>query len=99
MALRYKVDLDELARVIESLEAFGTSLDARLAELVRVNAELHLTWQGEAAVAQTEAHRKLTQGAAEVHRGLLTMHAAAARAHASYHAAAVANQQTWKQVR
>lgn len=99
MTLRYKVDLDELARVIESLEAFGTTLDAKLAALDRVNAELHLTWEGEAAVAQAEAHRKLTQGAAEVRQGLLAMHAAAARAHASYHAAAVANQQTWKQTR
>jgi hypothetical protein len=58
-----------------------------------------VTWEGEAAVAQTRAHRKLAQGAAEVHRGLLSMHAAATRAHASYHAAAVANQQTWRQVR
>jgi WXG100 family type VII secretion target len=99
MTLHYKVDLDELARVIESLEAFGATIDAKLAELDRVNAELHLTWEGESAVAQTEAHRKLTRGAAEVHRGLLAMHAAAERAHTSYHAAAVANQQTWKQVR
>lgn len=99
MALRYRVDLDELARVIDSLESFGTTLDAKLAELDRVNAELHVTWEGEAAVAQAEAHRKLAHGAAEVHRGLLAMHAAASRAHASYHAAAVANQQTWKQVR
>jgi WXG100 family type VII secretion target len=99
MALRYKVDLDELSRVIESLEAFGRTLDGTLKELDRVNAELHVTWEGEAAVAQTRAHRKLAQGAAEVHRGLLSMHAAATRAHASYHAAAVANQQTWRQVR
>jgi WXG100 family type VII secretion target len=99
MTLRYKVDLDELSRVIESLEAFGRTLDGKLKELDRVNAELHVTWEGEAAVAQTEAHRKLAQGAAEVHRGLLAMHAAATRAHASYHAAAVANQQTWKQTR
>jgi WXG100 family type VII secretion target len=99
MTLRYKVDLDELSRVIESLDAFGRTLDAKLKELDRVNAELHVTWEGEAAVAQTAAHRKLTQGAAEVHRGLLAMHAAAARAHASYHAAVVANQQTWQQVK
>lgn len=99
MTVRYKVDLGELQRVIDSLEAFGGRLDGQLAELDRVNGDLHATWEGEAATAQTEAHDKLTQGAREVHRALLAMHAAARRAHASYSAAAQANVQTWKQVR
>ncbi|HEY3530904.1 MAG TPA: WXG100 family type VII secretion target [Nocardioides sp.] len=99
MTVRYKVDLGELQRVIDSLQAFGGRLDAQLAELDRANGDLHVTWEGEAAAAQTEAHRKLAQGAREVHQALLAMHEAARRAHASYKAAAQANVQTWKQVR
>lgn len=99
MTVRYKVDLDELQRVIGSLDAFGTELDAQLKELDKVNGELHVTWEGEAATANVEAHRKLTQGAREVHQALVAMHDVARKAHAHYDAAAQANLQTWKQVR
>jgi WXG100 family type VII secretion target len=97
MTVRYKVDLDELQRVIDGLDAFGRRLAGQLAELDRVNGELHATWQGEAAVAQVEAHAKLTRGGREVHQALVAMHAAAHQAHAQYHAAAQANVQTWQQ--
>jgi ESAT-6 family protein len=99
MPVRYKVDLDELQRVIDGLEAFGKKLDGQLAALDEVNGELHVTWEGEAAVAQTQAHAKLAQGAREVHQALVAMNAVARNAHAHYHAAAQANLQTWKQVR
>jgi WXG100 family type VII secretion target len=99
MTVRYRVDLDELQRVIDSLEAFQRKLDGQLTALDRVNGELHVTWEGEAARANTVAHRKLTDGAREVHQALVAMHAAARQAHTSYQAAADANVQTWKQVR
>jgi WXG100 family type VII secretion target len=99
MPVRYKVDLDELQRVIDGLEAFGKKLDGQLAALDKANGELHVTWEGEAAVAQAQAHAKLAQGAREVHQALVAMHAAARNAHTHYHAAAQANLQTWKQVR
>jgi WXG100 family type VII secretion target len=99
MTVRYKVDLDELQRVVDGLEAFGRNLDGQLAALDKVNGQLHVTWEGEAAVAQTAAHAKLTQGAREVHQALVAMHAVARNAHSHYHAAAQANIETWKQVR
>ena len=99
MPVRYKVDLDELQLVIDSMNAFQELLDRQLTQLDKVNGQLHVTWEGEAATANTVAHRKLTQGAREVHQALLAMHSAARRAHASYHTAAQANLQTWKQVR
>jgi WXG100 family type VII secretion target len=99
MTVRYQVDLDELQRVIDGLDAFQEKLDHQLAGLDRVNGELHVTWEGEAAQANTVAHRKLAQGAREVHQALVAMHAAARQAHASYQAAAQANVDTWKQVR
>lgn len=99
MTVRYRVDLDELQRVIDSLDAFQRTLDRQLASLDRANGELHVTWEGEAAQANVLAHRKLAHGGREVHQALVAMHAAARQAHASYHAAAQANVETWKQVR
>jgi WXG100 family type VII secretion target len=99
MTVRYRVDLDELQRVIDHLDAFGTQLDSQLKALDRANADLHVTWEGEAAAANVVAHRKLAQGAREVHQALTAMHAAARNAHANYSAAARANVETWKQVR
>ena len=99
MTVRYRVDLDELQRVIDSLDAFQRKLDGQLASLDSANGELHVTWEGEAAAANVLAHRKLAQGGREVHQALVAMHAAARRAHASYDGAAQANVDTWKQVR
>jgi WXG100 family type VII secretion target len=99
MTVRYRVDLDELQRVVDSLDAFQRTLDRRLASLDQANSELHVTWEGEAADANVLAHRKLAQGGREVHRALVAMHEAARKAHASYSAAARANVETWKQVR
>jgi len=99
MAVSYKVDLAELARVLDRLDSWQQTLQARVAELEAANDDLHLTWEGEAAAAQTVAHRKLTQGAAEVRAGLRTMHEAGRRAHDSYQAAAEANVRTWSQLR
>ena len=56
-------------------------------------------WSGEAANAQSEAHRRIAAGAKDLHQGLAGMQAAARKAHASYSAAVQANVSTWAQVR
>jgi WXG100 family type VII secretion target len=98
VTVRYSVDLDELQRVVDRLDAFAERLDAQLDALDRANGELHLTWEGEAATAQTTAHATLTRGAREVHRALVELRAAAGEAHGHYRAAARANVQTWQQL-
>lgn len=96
---RFKVDLDELDRVVGSLDSFGKTLSTKLAELQEALDALQKDWQGEAADAQAEVHRKLATGAQEMHTALLGLHAAARHAHGSYLGAVRANQQTWEQLR
>jgi WXG100 family type VII secretion target len=98
VTVRYEVDLGELQRVVDGLDAFAERFDAQLRALDRANGELHLSWEGEAATAQTTAHATLTRGAREVHRALIELRDAAADAHGQYRAAARANLQTWQQL-
>lgn len=98
MTVRYEVDLGELQRVVEVVGTFAERFDAQLGALDRANGELHLTWEGEAATAQTTAHDTLTRGARELHRALVELRAAAGDAHGHYRAAARANVQTWRQL-
>ncbi|MBO0728487.1 MAG: WXG100 family type VII secretion target [Acidimicrobiaceae bacterium] len=96
---RFRVDLDELDRVVAGLDGFAKALSAGLAELDQVIDTVHQDWVGEAARAQTLAHHKLAVAAREMHTALLGLHAAGRHAHGSYQGAVHANTQTWKQVR
>jgi WXG100 family type VII secretion target len=98
VSVRFDVDLDELDDTIASMTAFLKRLEDRLDHLDTTVADLHLTWVGDAAVAQRAAHEEWTRGARLMHQGLGEMIAAARLAHANYSAAATANQQMWGQL-
>lgn len=95
----FKVDLDELAHVIESLDSFGQTLAGKLAELEEVVKSLRAEWRGDAADAQVVVHRQLAAGANDMHTALVDLHAVARNAHANYSGAVAANQQMWRQIR
>ena len=99
MPVSYKVDLAELQRVLDRLDAWERTLQAKVADLDHAVQQLHGTWQGEAAAAQKAAHERLLKGAGEVRAGLATMHEAGRNAHDNYRAAAEANLRTWSQLR
>lgn len=96
---RFTVDLDELDRVVGSMDAFLTTFAGRRARLQKTVDELQGDWLGEAAQAQAVAHREIAKGVRELEQALKDLHAAAQKAHASYLAAVRANQATWRQVR
>lgn len=95
----YRVDLDELATAIGSLDAFSQTLLTKIGDLEKAMGDLHVTWEGEAAVAHQRAQRDLTDGARDVHAALRDLHAVAQNAHVNYTNAVRANLDTWKQVR
>lgn len=97
--MSYKVDLAELARVMDSLDAYCKVLKSQIGDLDAAISDLHVTWDGEAEIAHRASHRKLMSGAADVHAGLVAMHRAADRALESYQAGVRANLATWKQLR
>jgi WXG100 family type VII secretion target len=95
----YRVDLDELAAVIGSLDAFSQTLLAKIGDLDKAMSDLHVTWEGDAAIAHQRAQQDLSGGARDVHAALRDLHAVAQNAHVNYSNAVQANLDTWKQVR
>jgi WXG100 family type VII secretion target len=91
----FAVDLAELDGLVEDLAAFTDRLDDRLHELETVVAAVQADWQGVAAQAQREAHRRICRGARELHAGLAQLRAVARHAHRCYTAAVSANAHTW----
>jgi len=96
--LAFHVDLDLLAESVGELARGGEALESVLLDVARRVDELHLTWQGDAAVAQRAAQQQWATGAREMREGLAAMRRAAAEAHAAYEAAVEANLQMWGQV-
>lgn len=96
---RFSVDLDELDSVIGDLSRFEATLSEQLAQIDGEIERLHLTWTGAAATAQSAAHRRLMEGAREMHEALGRMREAAQLAHRNYSAAAQANARMWAQAR
>ncbi|MCW2794492.1 MAG: ESAT-6-like protein [Nocardioides sp.] len=97
--MSFEVDLDELRRVVDGLQAFDDVLDEQLSRLAGVVDKLHGSWAGAAADAQRTAHERWTAGAAEMHEALGKLRAAAEHAHGCYSAAADANASMWAQTR
>lgn len=97
--MAYRVDLDELAQVIGSLDAFSRTLLSKVADLDKAMSDLHVTWEGEAALAHKKAHQGLMAGAADVHAAVRELHDVAQNAHVNYSNAVKANLDIWSQLR
>lgn len=95
----FSVDLARLAEMIDQLGSFDRYLEQALDEAGRRVDELHVSWSGQAALAQRAAHEEWVRGARDMRAGLATMRAAAATAHANYTSAVTANTRMWEQVR
>jgi WXG100 family type VII secretion target len=89
------VDLERLADLVDRMAHFQSQLagvrddaDARLRHV-------HGSWTGAAADAQSAAHARWRNGAAEVQDALAVLRSIASTARTNYHAAVVANQRMW----
>lgn len=95
----FAVDLDDLLATVDDLAACGVDLADLLAEVARRVEGLHVTWSGQAALAQAGAQADWEAGFRAMHEGLAAMRAAATAAHGNYADAAGANLRMWEQVR
>ncbi len=91
----YAVDLDELDSVIGDLERLERELESTTNDLEGQMVTLHGTWEGEAAVAQREAHREWEAGMEAMREALAEMRSAARTAHGNYTKAVDANRSMW----
>ncbi|MCW2813913.1 MAG: hypothetical protein JWN84_1368 [Nocardioides sp.] len=92
---RYAVDLDQLGDSIDALTRCEQALDDGLDRVARRVRDLHTTWSGLTATAQSAAQAEWAAGAAEMRTGLADMRRAATTARANYLAAVDANVRMW----
>ncbi|WP_240772403.1 WXG100 family type VII secretion target [Nocardia sp. CS682] len=92
---RYRVDLEQLDAAIETMAAFGRTVEDWLSEVDRHIADLHLTWSSTAATAQQVAHEKWTAGVSEMRENLDELREVARKAHGNYSAAIETNTKMW----
>jgi WXG100 family type VII secretion target len=95
----YSLDVDDLAAVIDDLARAHATLSELAAVLERRIGELHLTWDGQAALAHRSAQTAWDQGFREMRDALARMRQAGNTAHHNYTSAAAVNLQLWERVR
>lgn len=95
----YSLDVDDLAAMVVDLARGHTALSELAADLERRIDELHLRWEGQAALAHRLAQAAWNQGFQEMRDALARMRQAADTAHRNYTSAAAVNHQLWEQVR
>lgn len=91
----FAVDPHDLAAALDDMSDFQRTAVSLLAEIESTVRDLHITWEGEAAAAHTEAHRLWTHGAAQMREALKRLHAAGGHAHSNYSQAMRGNQDMW----
>ena len=91
----FAVDPHGLAAALEDMADFQRTAASLLEEIKATVRDLHITWEGEAAAAHTEAHRLWTHGAEQMQQALKSLHTAGGHAHSNYSHAMHGNQNMW----
>lgn len=96
MTVRYAVDLEQVAAHVVRARQYAEEVEATVARLDRVVADLHLTWEGRAADAHARAHGEWVRGMRELRDALGRLGDVAGRAHDGYSSAASTNHEMWR---
>lgn len=89
--MRYRVELRELERFVEKLQAFERHAEAVTARIDKQVAHLHTSWSGDAADRHRAQHDAWSVAAAEMREALTGLRNAAHNAHRNYSDAAALN--------
>ncbi|CAN5831180.1 pore-forming CpnT exporter EsxE [soil metagenome] len=95
MADGFAVDPAAISDALERMTEFQSTAEGLLGEIDATVKNLHLTWSGEAAAAQSQAHERWSRGAAMMREALDQLHTAGTGAHHNYTGAISANQKMW----
>ncbi|MBF6189033.1 WXG100 family type VII secretion target [Nocardia farcinica] len=94
--MSHSVDLDLLDSVIARMKGFEEFFAEQITAFDTAISQLQTRWEGSAAAAQAEAHRRLMDAAREIGDGVADMRAAAEAAHTNYTQAIAANVAMWR---
>lgn len=95
MSDEFGVNTDELMAIVTRIADFERRIEAMVAEVDQQVASLHASWEGSAAAAQADAHRRWAEGAQQMREALQELQQAGKRAHQNYTGAAQANLTMW----
>ncbi|HET9874700.1 MAG TPA: WXG100 family type VII secretion target [Mycobacterium sp.] len=95
MSRRYTVDLGALLTFADRLAKFNARAEQIATAVDRHIAELHTTWEGDAAAAHLQYHQRWMVAADEMRDGLDRLRKNAHVAHRNYTTAVQANTAMW----
>ncbi|WP_039829333.1 WXG100 family type VII secretion target [Nocardia testacea] len=94
--MSHSVDLELLDSVIARMRNFEGFFEDQIRAFDTAIGTLQQGWEGDAAVAQADARRRLMAAAADIRDGVGDMRRAAEAAHTNYTAAIEANVAMWR---
>ncbi|MFI5720598.1 WXG100 family type VII secretion target [Nocardia sp. NPDC051750] len=94
--MSHSVDLDLLDSVIARMKNFEAFFADQIKAFDTAISTLQHGWEGDAAIAQADAHRRLMAAAGDIRDGVEDMRLAAEAAHSNYTAAIEANVAMWR---
>ncbi|WP_232110459.1 WXG100 family type VII secretion target [Nocardia wallacei] len=92
---RFRVDLDLLHEAVTAMQTFGTDVETWLGEIDTHIADLHLSWDSQAAAEQRTVHDEWTAGVTEMRENLDDLRRIARQAHTNYTTAVDTNTGMW----
>ena len=95
MSDEFGVNTDELMAIVNRIADFERQIEAMVADVDKPVSALHASWQGSAASAQADAHRRWAEGAQQMREALQELQQAGKKAHQNYTGAARANLTMW----
>ncbi|OBC02762.1 hypothetical protein A5785_02540 [Gordonia sp. 852002-50395_SCH5434458] len=81
---------------MKQMAALTTKTEESLADIDKIIQQLHVTWSGEAAAAQAEAHAEWAAGAEDMRDALSDLEKLGSTAKSNYDSAVDANVRMWR---
>jgi len=95
MAEAFRVDPVTLTEAVARMGDYVRYVESMVSEIDSLVAHVHVTWSGEAADANREAHRHWAHGEALIREALAQLRSAGATAHANYCEVMAVNLAMW----
>ncbi|WP_216895630.1 WXG100 family type VII secretion target [Nocardia alni] len=97
MAATYRVDLDEMQRLIDATTTLESAIEQSAADIDKRVETLHVDWNGDAATAHKTAHDTRIAAVTEMREALTELRRTLTTAREAYDAVGPTNHGMWPQ--
>ncbi|MGL4305887.1 MAG: WXG100 family type VII secretion target [Mycobacteriaceae bacterium] len=91
----FHIDPSGLNDAVALMESFDHRVTELLHRIDATIAELHISWEGEAATAHNHAHQRWVRGAQDMREALTQLRDTGTGAHHNYTSSSVVNTRMW----